>query len=398
MGWLRRLTDRLDPPPVETRSKLSTWEILSQLAPTTGAYSARLAENLSTVLAAVNAISTAIASLPAEIQRRRPDGGWESDERAPEAALIQDGPNPHQSWPDWLEWTVASVLLTGNALSETRRDGSGAVRELVPIPWSGVAVSRALSGRLVYEVTDVLDIPGRTAPTRRLLESELLHLKDRSDDGLIGRSRLQRAAGVLRPALALQEFTGSMWQNGSFPSGALELEHKLPYEQRQELRSNFEQIHAGPTNAARVLILDQGLKWKSISVSPEDAEVLASRRFTVEELARIYGVPPPVVGDLSHGTFTNSETMLRWFAMGTLTPWIAKIEGEFHRSIFPAAVRATSRLQIDLSGLLRGDPETRWASHKIAVEANILTRNEVREVEGWAPRPELDRAPSVSVA
>ena len=229
---------------------------------------------------------------------------------------------------------------------------------------------------------------GSSGRTRRLLEGEVLHVKDRTDDGLIGRSRLQRAAGTLRPALDLQTFTGSMWRNGVHPSGALELDGKLDTDSRRQLRDQFEGDFAGATNAAKMLICDQGMKRKSISVSPEDAELLASRRFTVEELARLFNVPPPVIGDLSHGSFTNSETMLRGFAMGTLTPWIAKLEHEFHRSVFTATERRHYRLDMDLSGLLRGDPETRWASHKIAVESGILDVNEVREVEGWGPRQE----------
>ena len=143
---------------------------------------------------------------------------------------------------------------------------------------------------------------------------------------------------------------------------------------------------SGASNAAKVLVLDQGIKWHQISISPEDAEFLASRRFTVEELARIFQVPPPMAGDLSHGTFSNVETLLRWFAQNTLSPWIRKIESEFARSVFGAS-RETHHLEIDLSGLMRGDPAQRWASWKIAVESGILTPDEIREEEGWNPRP-----------
>ncbi len=347
-----------------------------------------LAENLSTVLACVNAISTTTASLPSEVQTRRAGGGWQTDDRHPLALLINDGPNPHQSWPDFLEWLMASTLLSGNGIAEIARDGSGMVRELRPIPWGGVSVQQLPNGRLVYDVVDPALLGGNGRP-RRLLEGEILHLKDRSDDALVGRSRLSRAAGVLRPALDLQQFTGAMWRNGVHPSGALEADMKIGPDARRDLAAGFNEAFAGPTNAAKALILDQGLKWKSISVTPEDAEILNSRRFTSEELARIFNVPPPVVGDLTHGSFTNSETMLRWFGVGTLSPWVNKLEHEFHRSVFTVADRRNTRLDLDLSGLLRGDPETRWASHKIAVESGILEVNEVREVEGWGPRREV---------
>lgn len=389
MGLLQRLMGYPepvpDPAPPETRADIS-WDVLSALAPTSAAYGGRLAENLSTVACCVSAISTALASLPAEIQRRRPDGGWETDEQHPAARLIRDGPNEHQPWPDFVEWLTASTLLTGNGLAEVERDATGAVRALQPIPWSAVSLQILPSRRLAYDIAETSTAFGPTGRPRRLLEGEVAHLRDRTDEGLVGRSRLQRAAGVVKPALDLQSFTGAMWRNGVNPSGALEMDGALGDAARDQLAKAFREAFAGPQHAAKALILDQGLKWRSISVSPEDAELLASRRFTVEELARIYNVPPPVIGDLQFGSFTNSETMVRWFAQATLTPWACKIENEFHRSVFGAASRRTHRLELDLSGLLRGDPETRWASHKIAVEAGILDVNEIREIEGWPPR------------
>jgi HK97 family phage portal protein len=377
---------RIDPPPIERRAKDLSWNVLSQLNPPAASMSGRLAENLSTVLACVNAISTAIASLPAEVQRRRPSGGYETTDDHPLARIIRDGPNAHQSWPDFAEWLVASTLLAGNGLAEIVRDRAGALASLMPIMWGAVGIQRLVNGRLVFDVSDQDTVLGTSGRPRRLLDTEVLWLRDRSDDGLVGRSRLQRAAGTLRPAWDLQEFIAHLWQNGVTPSGALEVEHYMDEEQRNNLRRNFIDALAGPQGAARALILDQGLKWRSISIDPGDAQVLESRRFTVEELARLYGVPPPVIGDLTHGSFTNSETMIRWFAQSTLSPWIVKIEREFHRAVFSESARRTHRLDLDLSGLLRGDPETRWQSHKIAVEADILTRDEVRDLEGWPPR------------
>lgn len=386
MGLLRRIIDVFDPPE-ETRSKDISWDHLSAMSPQGGFVSGYFAENLSAVGACITIIATAGASLPAEMQRRLQGGGWEYDSEHPLANIIRDGVNRQQSWPDFIEWWLASTLLSGNGLAEIVRDRSGIVRELKPIPWYCVSVQQLPNGRLVFDVTDPV-LMGGSGRTRRLLDSEVLHLKDRSDDGLIGRSRLHRAGGVIRPALDLQTYQGSLWRNGVHPSGAVELEGKLGPDGKKELSNNLKEGFAGPSNAAKVLILDQGLKWKSISISPEDAEVLASKRFTTEELARIYSVPPPVIGDLSHGSFTNSETMIRWFAQACLSPWVTKMEHEIHRSIFTATERRQYRLDMDLSGLLRGDPETRWASHKIAVESGILDVNEVREVEGWAPKKE----------
>jgi HK97 family phage portal protein len=353
-----------------------------------GAYPANphAAENLSTVLACVGAISSAMASLPAYVQRW--DGaGWLTDDLHPLARLIENGPNQHQTWSDWIEWQMASVVLRGNGLSEIITDARGAVVELRPIPWEHINVQLLPNGRLVFDVTEITSMFGGTGKTRRLLQDEVFFLKDRSDDGLIGVSRLRRAAAVVQAGLSIQDFANHLYSNGVNPSGALEVDGKLNPEQRDQLRKNFEQGFSGTRNTARALILDQGLRWKQISINPEDAEFLASRRFTGEELARLFGVPPPIVGDLTHGTFTNTETVGRWFAMHTLSPWIRKIESEFSRSVFSEATRRSHRLEVDMSAFLRADPAQRWQSWKIAVEAGILDANEIRQEEGWNPRP-----------
>ena len=381
MSWL----DRFRKTEPEVRSEDISWQALAALSPAGGAVNARTAENLSTVLACVSAISTAISSLPAWVFVRSAEGR-DVDENHPVMRLIRRGPNQHQTWPDFLEWLLASTLLRGNGLAEIVVDARGQVVALQPIPWEFVNVSLLPGGRLVYDVTAITTMHGGTGRSRRLLQHEVLHLRDRSDDGLVGRSRLQRAAAVVQGALSISEFTGAMFENGIHPSGALEVDGKLGGEALKDLADNFRKAFAGSSKAAKALVLEQGVKWKQISVSPEDAELLASRRFTTEELARLFGCPPPIIGDLSHGTFTNSETAGRWFAQHTLTPWSRKIETEFTRSVFSEATAATHELELDLSGFLRGDPETRWASHEIAIKNRILTPNEVRRVEGWNAR------------
>jgi HK97 family phage portal protein len=132
------------------------------------------------------------------------------------------------------------------------------------------------------------------------------------------------------------------------------------------------------------MVLDQGLKWRQMTVNPVDAEMLATRRFETEEICRLFQVPPPLIQDYSHNTFTNSEQAGRWFAQFCLLPWVRKVEAEFSRSLFAGTPYA---LELDMSGFDRGDAANRWAAHKIAVESGILTPDEVREVEGWNPRP-----------
>lgn len=393
MGILRRIVDRLDPPG-ETRATDPSWTHLAALSGGgTPTISARAAENLATVMACVNAISGGMGSLPAYVYRLS-ERGRDVDLAHPVARLVRDGPNEHQSWSDFLEWLVASTLLKGNGLAEVVTDGRGEVVELRSVPWEWVNVTMLPTGRLAYDISEMTSIYGGTGQSRRLLQGDVLHIRDRSDDGILGRSRLSRAAAVVDQALQVQQFAGSMWQNQAAPSGAVEVDGQLGHDAYLALRRRFEEAFTGPTNARKALILDQGLKWKSIGVSAEDAELLASRRFTAEELARLYQVPPPLVGIWDHSSFTNSETAGRWFAQHTLGPWVRKVEQAFRRSVFSAADRATHELEIDLSGFLRADPAARWQAHEIALRNQVLTPDEVREVEGWNPRGE-EAAPNV---
>lgn len=378
MSFIERIASRLG---FERRS---TWRGDALGSPITASgqvVNARGAENLSTVLACVDAISTAAASLPAYVYKTV-DRGRVEDPSHPMMRLITEGPNDHQSWPDWVEWMFASALLQGNGLSEIVTDGRGQVLELRPIPWNTVTVSQLPSGRLVYDVVEQIGMYGTAGRMRRLLEGEVLHLRDRSDDGLVGRSRLSRAGEVIGHGMALQEASGRLWRNGIFPSGALTLPERPGADAKKRLRASLEDMFMGSDRTGKVLILESGMEWKQLSINPEDAELLESRRFSVEELCRLYRVPPPLVQDYTHNTFTNSAQASLWFAQFSVQPWLGKMESAFRRTVFAGSDR---HLEIDMSGMKRGDYEARWKAHEIALRNKVLSRNEVREIEGWNP-------------
>ena len=376
MEFLRRVASYF-----QSETRMSSWDLIGRTS-LPGIVNTHTAENLCDGVVCVGAISSTLGSLPAFIYRTV-NRGREIVDQHPIARLIASGPNQHQTWADWVEWTMASVLLRGNSISEIVSDGRGAVVALKPIPFEWCNISMLPNGKLAYDIVEPTHAYGGTGRPRRLLQSEVFHLRDRTDDGLIGRSRLQRAAAVVSTGLSIQQFADSLYTNSVVPSGSLEVDGKLSDEARERLTTSFRQGFSGPANAARALILDQGLHWKSISITPEDAEFLASRRFTVEELARLYNVPPPIAGDLSHGSFANVEHLIRWFGQSTLTPWCAKVESEFSRSVL---TDTSIRLELDLSGLMRGAPTERWANHAIAIEHNILSVDEIREQEGYGPR------------
>lgn len=354
-----------------------SWAALSPGIGAAAGVSARAAESLSAVLACTTVISSSLASIPALIYRRDGDSRIEALGH-PLAKLTRNGVTEGMTWPDFVEHLVASALLTGNGLAEIQRNGNGQLAGFRYIPWVFVTVVELSTGRLAYDVND-----GR-GKARRLLAGEVLHLRDRTDDGLVGRSRLSRAAETVEGVKAANTHARAFLANGASPSGVIEVPTSMGPEARIRLREQFEGRHTGAGQAGSTLVLDGGMTWRAAQISPEDAELLETRKFGTEEICRLFQVPPPLVQDYSHNTFTNSETAGRWFAMFTLAPWARKIEAEFARSVFPAA--SGHELELDLSGFLRGDPATRWNAHKIALDSGVLDPDEVRQVEGWNPR------------
>lgn len=351
------------------------------IAPGTGYYgglSARAAENLSAVLACSTVIATSLASIPALVYRREGEKRVEAMGH-PLYRISRHGVNEGMTWPDFIEHLVASALLSGNGLAEIKRNANGGLIGFEFIPWSTVSVALLQSGRLRYEVNDP------RGGSRRLLQGEVIHLRDRTDGNGIGISRLARAAETMTTVQASNTFARKFLENSAQPSGFIKAENDLTPEQIEDLRSQMRERYSGTANAGRVGILTAGLEWVQAQISPEDAELLESRKFGVEEVCRLFQVPPPLVQDYSHNTFTNSETAGRWFAMFTLAPWARKIEAEFARSVFTSS--GAFEMELDLSGFLRGDPATRWNAHKIAIDAGVLDPDEVRQVEGWNPRP-----------
>ncbi len=353
------------------------------------------AENLAVCVSCVNVLSSNIAAMPVLLYRRGPRGTRVEVLDHPFLTLVRYGPNEFQVFAALIESAIASVELQGNALIEIIRDGDGATIGLRFLPWSWITVQLLPSARLAFDVYEPT-LTGTAAIRRRLLAGDVIHLKDRSDDGILGRSRLSRARDVLLTATAQQTFARSFLDNGAAPSILVEFAGAMSPEQREQIRTGLQNRHGGTNNAGRALVLDGGLTAKPWQVSPEDAELLASRRFAVEEVARVYGVPPPMIGDLSHGTFTNSREAARWFGQFSLTPRVRRLEAEFNRALFGAG--SDLEVEFDMSSLLRSDPETRWASHKIAVEAGILLPNEVREIEGFNPLPQAALPPGEAAA
>ena len=391
MSIFGRILSRLRGP-VEQRRASSTGGTFTMgpQAQTGGSYNAVLAENLSVVTACVELISSTIAALPALVYRSVPGGGREEAADHPLALLIARGVNARLTWFNWVAWTLGQVLLHGNALSVVERDRDGQVIALWPVPWPNVSVGMTTSGGLVFDVQNVVAPWASYGERRRYLASEVLLISLRSDDGWLGRSPLSRAVGVVQNAIGIQTFSSAVWTRAAVPSGILKHPGALSQDAKDNISRSFTTRFGGAANAGGTPVLEEGMSWEKTAMSPEDAEVLASRRFTGEELARLFNVPPSLIGELSFGSFTNVETAGRFFATFCIAPHVRRIESEFARSIF---LGDEHHLVLDTAGMQRGDEAGRWATYQIALANNVLSVAEIRQAEGWPPRPDTPGEP-----
>ncbi|UHD44159.1 phage portal protein [Aureimonas altamirensis] len=340
-----------------------------------------LAENLSAVFGCIQIIAETVASLPLQVYRRDGEDRRTRSDTHPIARLFSSDVNDRQTAFEWFEMMTAHCLLRGNAYAEIIRDNRGAVIALKPLHPNSVSVVESLrTGRILYDVTDP------NGGTRRLLPEEVLHLKDRSDDGIIGVSRLRRAREAFGTASATERFAASTYRNGAYLSGVVKHPDEIGPEAAQTIRESMAALHSGTGNAGRFAVLEEGMDWQAISVSPEDAQMLESRRFSVEQIARIYRIPPPVLGDLSNGSYSNVTELGRWFAGMTIRPWLDRWEQALSRALLTEEGRRSHVLEFDMDLLMRGDMLARLQAYRIGREIGLYNANDLRRFENLNPR------------
>jgi HK97 family phage portal protein len=390
MSWLGRFLAemRAGAPRIERRSAPTSWHLLkagADYATDAGVHvSPHLAENLSTVFACVQAIAETVAMLPLVVYSKGADGERTEQPEHPLALLFGGDPNPWQTGAELLEMLTAHCLLRGNAYAEIQRDAAGAPIGLVPYHPDWVSMVRIGAGRYRYDVS----VP--EGGTRRILPEDMLHLKDRTDDGIIGKSRLARTRETMGIALASERFAGATFRNGAQLSGILTHPEHLGEEATANLKRSFSETYAGADKAGAVAVLEEGLRWQQISVSPDDAQMLESRRFSVEQLARIFRVPTPIIGHYEGGNYAALAAVGQWFYTQTIQPWLIRWERTIERAMLTPAGRRQVEVEFDLDLLLRGDMLTRLQAYRIGREIGLYSANELRRFEHLNPRSDDD--------
>lgn len=342
---------------------------------------------ISTVWRCVSLISSLTSTLPLDVfetdkNNNRSKVGMEN----PLARLLQFSPNQYMTAQDFREAMTMQLCFYGNAYALVERNGSGDVISLLPLQSANMDV-KMIGKKLVYRYQ-------RDSEYADFSQKEIFHLKGFGFTGLVGLSPIAFACKSAGVAVAMEDQQRDFFANGAKSPQILSTGEKvLTEQQRTQVEGNFREIAGGPVRK-RLWILEAGFTTSAIGVTPQDAEMMASRKFQVSELARFFGVPPHLVGDVEKSTSWGSgiEQQNLGFLQYTLQPYISRWENCIQRWLLKPDQVGVLHAEHNLDGLLRGDSASRAAYMKSMGEAGLRTINEMRRIDNQPPLPGGDVA------
>lgn len=350
--------------------------------------------SLSAVWGCVNLISGTIASLPVEVYRKKGADRVPAQDH-PLYRLLHDSPNYDQTALDFWEYVQSSLELWGNAYARIERS-AGKIVSLQPINPLFVAVRRLPNGKIEYSWSD----EGRAY---QLTDEDVFHIRGFGGGPIQGMSTLHFGRHAFSSALATDRAAASMFRNGLRPSALIKFKEWLSPAQRDVTESVMVQKYLGAINAGRPFIAEGGMEYQQLTISPEDAQMLETRKFSVEEICRFFGVPPHMIGhtekSTSWGTGLEQQTLA--FQKFTLRRRIKRIEQAIAKQLLAPAERARGiTVEFNLEGLLRGDSAGRSRYYQTMTSIGAMTINEVRALEnlprvdgGDVPRMQMQNVP-----
>jgi HK97 family phage portal protein len=355
------------------------------LALSASAVTPTTAQGVSAVYGCVQAISETIASLPLHLYKRTGADSSKATDH-PLYKVLHDQANPEQTALECREYLQACVLLCGNGFARIVRGLDGQVRELWPISPNNMQVRRIATG-LVYEYT-------KDGVLIRLLANEVLHLRHRlGDDGILGVSPIAAARGVVELAQAENEHGRNTFTNGAKLLGVLKVPGQLKPDQRTAIAASWASQHGGGVNSGRTAILESGVEFQSLSMSLEDASWIEARRFSLEEVARLFRVPLAMLQSSNAANYSNSVEAARHFVSITLKRHLTMWEQAISAKCLTEAGRRTYYAQHAVEGMLRGDAANRAAFYSAGIAAGYLLPSEARALEDLPTVPGIDDAP-----
>ena len=387
MGLFKNRIKARDHPKVEDRTAGSSYSFYMGGSSAGKSVNERSAMQMTAVYACVRILSEAVAGLPLHLYRYKEDGGKEKAIDHSLYHLLHDEPNKEMSSFIFRETLMTHLLLWGNAYAQIIRNGKGEVIALYPLMPNKMKVDRGEDGEIYYLYSRSTDEANTKEDSSVVLTPrEVLHIPGLGFDGLVGYSPIAMAKNAIGLAIATEEYGAKFFANGAAPSGVLE--HPGTIKDPKRLRENWNSTFGGSANSGKVAVLEEGMKYTPISISPEQAQFLETRKFQINEIARIFRVPPHMVGDLEKSSFSNIEQQSLEFVKYTLDPWIIRWEQSLSRSLLSPDEKKTYFFKFNLEGLLRGDYASRMNGYATARQNGWMSANDIRELEN------LDKIPA----
>ena len=340
----------------------------------------RSAMQMTAVYACVRILSESIAGLPVHLYQYVDSGSKQKALEHPLYRLLHDEPNPEMTSFVFRETLMTHLLLWGNAYAQIIRNGKGQVVALYPLMPNRMSVDRDDKGHLFYQYQmQDSDAPTAKSGTVILKPTDVLHVPGLGFDGLVGYSPIAMAKNAIGLSIATEEYGAKFFANGATPSGILEYPGTV--KNPESIRESWNAGFGGSSNAHKVAVLEEGMKYTPIAISPNEAQFLETRKFQIDEIARIFRVPPHMVGDLEKSSFSNIEQQSLEFVKYTLEPWIVRWEQSLNRALLTETEKAAYFIKFNVDGLLRGDYQSRMNGYATARQNGWMSANDIRELE-----------------
>jgi len=385
MGFLSGLFKSRDAP--KNRTSGSAYSFFMGGSTSGKRVNERTSMQMTAVYSCVRILSEAVAGLPLPLYKYTDNEGKEKAVEHPLYFLLHDEPNREMTSFVFRETLMTHLLLWGNAYAQIIRNGKGEIMALYPLMPDRMTVDRDEKGQLYYEyMVSSDDAPTTKGGTVKLPPSEVLHIPGLGFDGLVGYSPIAMAKNAIGMAIACEEYGAKFFANGAQPSGILE--HPGTIKNPSRVRESWTQTFGGSQNANKVAVLEEGMKYTPISISPEQAQFLETRKFQINEIARIFRVPPHMVGDLEKSSFSNIEQQSLEFVKYTLDPWVSRWEQSMARALLASEEKKQYFMKFNVDGLLRGDYQSRMNGYAIGRQNGWMSANDIRELENLDIIPE----------
>ncbi len=339
----------------------------------------------SAVFACVRVLSETLAAMPAMLYRKIKDGNREIKNDLAIYDILHNAPNEEMSPFSFKEACMIALNTGGNAVCERLVNAYGDLIGLYPYSWSMVTIERDKeTGKLIYRIRD-------GTKERILTRQQVFHLPGLSYDGVIGLSPIEYAATSIRLGLSYEQFGINFYKNGANSSGVFSFPNALSEQAYQRLKSDLTKNYTGLVNTGKPMLLEEGADFKPLTIKPVDAELLANKKFQTTDVARIYRVPPHMVGDLDRATFSNIEQQSLEFVMYTMLPWFCRWEQAINAQLLTRQERmAGYYIEFKVDGLLRGDAASRATAYATGRQWGWLSVNDIRRLENMNPIPNGD--------